>query len=151
MENSKRRRGISLSHKQQPVTPAHPSLEKSVYVESQPTTRLQYPRYHLQSPSRHASAPKAKVHFAYPLHPTALTAIRAPIRHNDLSLPHDTFYVPPPPNKFVIGITPPPFKPTAIPQETQILMSESLPLPMLAPSWEKVEAKLEPIIQIKES
>lgn len=85
MENSKRRRGISLSHQQRPNSQANISLDRSAYIDNQPTTRLQYPRYHLlQSPSRHASAPKSKVHFVYPLHPSAVTSIRTPIRYNDL-------------------------------------------------------------------
>lgn len=106
MENSKRRRGISLSHHTQAPSSHQQTLDKSVYVEAQPTTRLLYPRYQLQSPSRHASAPKAKVHFAYPLHPIAVTALRAPIRNNELPVLPDANLVPTPPGKYFIGALP---------------------------------------------
>jgi hypothetical protein len=104
MENSKRRRGISLSHQQSTNAQTHPSLDRSVYVESQPTTRVQYTRYHLHSPSRHASAPKSKVRFAYPLHPSAVTSVRTPIR---CTPSQERLYVPPSPVEFMIGAIPP--------------------------------------------
>lgn len=127
IENSKRRRGISLSHHTQ-ASSTHPqALDKSVYAEAQPTTRLLYPRYQLQSPSRHASAPKAKVHFAYPLHPTAVTALRAPIRNHELPFVPDSNFVPTPPGKYFIGALPPPSKNNET--TNQVRMSESLPLP----------------------
>lgn len=113
MENPKRRRGISLSHHQSNTPATSQSfLNKSVYVEPQQTTRLQYPRYHLQSPSRHASAPKAKVQFAYPIHLTpGASQIRPPVRQVELK--QDNYNIPPPPCKFAnIGLAPPPsFKP----------------------------------------
>lgn len=68
MQNSKRRRGISLCHKSAPSSSHSQNLDNSVYTNTH-TTRIQYPRYQIPaSPSRHASAPKAKVHFAYPIH-----------------------------------------------------------------------------------
>ncbi len=128
MENSKRRRGISLSHQPQNPPSHHQTLERNLFVESQPTTRLQYPRYQLQSPSRHASAPKAKVHFAYPLHPTAVTALRTPIRNQEIPVLSENNYIPPPPAKYFIGNIPPP--PTRINNSMQeVRMNESLPLP----------------------
>jgi hypothetical protein len=128
MENSKRRRGISLSHHTHAPPSHQQTLDRSVYVEAQPTTRLQYPRYQLQSPSRHASAPKAKVHFVYPLHPSAVTALRAPIRNHELPLLPEASYIPTPPGKYFIGAVPPP--PSRTSESTQeVRMSESLPLP----------------------
>jgi hypothetical protein len=67
MENSKRRRGISLSHHTSQAPSEASQLDKSLYVDPQ-TTRMQYNRYQLQqTPSRHASAPKTKVQFNYPV------------------------------------------------------------------------------------
>jgi hypothetical protein len=63
MENPKRRRGISLAHHSSTAQPPQEPIPVS-----QPTTRLHYSRYPIsQSPSRHASAPKPKVTFAYVL------------------------------------------------------------------------------------
>ena len=92
MENSKRRRGISLSHHTQAPSSHPQALDKSVYDDAQPTTRLLYPRYQLQSPSRHA----------------AVTALRAPIRNHELPLLPDANFVPTPPGKYFIGALPPP-------------------------------------------
>ena len=67
MENSKRRRGISLSHHQHNTSLYQTQLDRSVYVDPQ-STRMQYTRYPMQqTPSRHASAPKTKVQFNYPV------------------------------------------------------------------------------------
>lgn len=72
MENSKRRRGISLSHHQNNSNTYQTQLDKSVYVDTQ-STRIQYTRYPIQHiPSRHASAPKTKVQFNYPVHFTGV-------------------------------------------------------------------------------